>query len=313
MIPSADDGLDDLTGERGRRQRAMLDLGRMMHETEMRNAERPKRPALTEVPSVPFLPTSVATLVFGTIERCVCMRGNGLIVGAPGTGKTMAIAEAQRRSNALEGPEVAVLKVEPAYGASALVLLEELAPLLGVSGAHSVAATVRRLKRDVMFRPLLIFDEAQNLSLRIVHQLLSISEDTDVRMVFVGNPETVNLINSKTADVRLISRRLPYRGTIDAITDDDADLVASHFGVEEMDGYRLCRRIGSSFHMDGIVQVLRDARHRQAGAKTIRPAEIEASLQAFPHIRAELDRTGASRPIPLRQRTAGTARLTSRT
>lgn len=301
-------GLGPIDGFSPERQSelALAEIGRRW---EVQEASRPRRPVLPIEPEAPFLPTSVATRLFSVVDRCICMRGNGLILGAPGIGKTVAITEAMRRSDTMEGPEVAVLKVEPAYGQSAMVLLDELAPLLGVEAARSVADTVRRLKRDVYFRPLVIFDEAQNLSLRIVHQLLSISEDTGVRMLFVGNPEAVKLVNSGIADVRLISRRLAHRDEIMAITDEDADLIAGYFGVEEMDGFRLCRRIGMAFHADGIVQVLRDARFRRGGAGTIRPPEIEASIDSFAHIRAGLARPASLRAIPVRQNTAGRARL----
>lgn len=255
---------------------------------------------------IPFLPTSVATVIFSTIERCLRFGQNGTIIGTAGVGKTKALEEAVRRSEALEGPRTALVTVTGAIGASTLAIFEEVCPHLGVRPAPSIAETQRRLMRDACFAPVVLFDEAQNLTLKAIRDLLEISKTSRIPMVFCGNAEILKLVNSAQAAIQQISRRLPVREEITSIDDADADLIAGHFGVEGMDAFHLCRELGRVFHADGIVTVLKAAQH-VVGAKTIRLHHIREALEIFPHFKAglakaakERDRVSGVRPLKQR-------------
>lgn len=263
------------------------------------------------VGEIPFVETSVSGLIFGVIGRCMTFRKNGLVIGAPGIGKTKTLKEALRRSDRLEGPNVGLVTVSATIGGSTMALFEELAPHLGVRPATSIAQTMRRLSKDACFRPVMIFDEAQNLTLKSARELLFISEEANVQMLFVGNDEVLKLVNSQQAAIQQIARRLPFREEIGCIVDQDADLIAEHFGVEEMDAFRMCREVGALLHIDGIVQVLCEARHRIGESKTIRAAHVRAAIDAFPHFRTALNRAAAARPAMSRERTAGVRTLTN--
>lgn len=254
----------------------------------------------------PFIKTTVAQLILNLIANCVDDEENGLVIGAPGVGKTVALREAVRRSEMLEGPDVRLITVSGVMGASARDLFEEVCPHLGVEPAGRIGETHRRLRRASSrlcgdAHPVLLFDEAQNLGKKPLREMLDISEHTGVRMVFCGNAHALQLVNTREAEIRQISRRVPFREIIDCIDDGDADMIASSFGVEGMDAFRLCRRIGAQHHADGVAKVLRFARKAcPAEKRTLALSDVEAGLRLIPHFAAGLDNGGAG-PKPRRQ------------
>lgn len=259
--------------------------------------ERRKAQAAWELP---FVETSAAAVVFSTIQRCLHFGHNGLVIGAPGVGKTRALREAVRRSDALQGPSVGLVTVTSVMGASTMAVFEEVAPHLGVKPAFSISATLKRLCREACFAPVMLFDEAQNLSLRSARELLAISEEARIQMVFLGNDEVLKLVNSKQAAIQQIARRLPVREEIGCILDTDADLIANRFDVDGMDAYRLCRQLAGAFHADGLAKLLPIARHtaHSSGSPTVNVTHIREALAMFPHFAAGLKAAAAMAALP---------------
>lgn len=274
-------------------------LVRQVEEDKAREEERRRREALWDI-HIPFVDTSVAKLIFDTMERCTLFGQNGLIIGAAGVGKTRALQEALRRSNDLEGPSIGLVTITGVIGQSTMAVFEEICPHLGVRPATSIAETQRRLMKHACFHPVMVFDEAQNLTLKSVREILFISEQSRVQMLFCGNSEVLRLVNSAQAAIQQIARRLPVREEIPCILESDADLVASHLGVEGMDAYALCRAIGGTFHIDGVVKVLMMARRRAGEGKTIRLDHIRAALDLFPQFKVAL--APKSAPVTARVR-----------
>lgn len=247
----------------------------------------------------PFVMTSAAGVVFGAIERCMRFSHNGLIIGAPGVGKTRALKEAVRRSDTMEGPSVGLVTVSGVMGASTMAVFEEVAPHLGVRPAYSIAATLKRLCREACFAPIMLFDEAQNLTLRSARELLTISEEAHIPMLFLGNDEVLKLVNSKQAAIQQIARRLPVREEIDCILDTDADLIASHYAVEGMDAFRLCRALARVRHADGLGKVLPVARTlaHEADRATVQLEHLREALSTFPHFVRDIEAADAAPTI----------------
>ncbi|MFC7663306.1 AAA family ATPase [Methylorubrum suomiense] len=260
----------------------------------------------------PFVMTSAASVVFAAIDRCQRFGHNGLVVGAPGVGKTRALEEAVRRSGTMEGPPVGLVTVTGVMGNSTMALLEEVAPHLGVPTVYGVAATLKRLCSDAgPFPPILLFDEAQNLSLRAARDLLAISEQARVQMLFLGNDEALKLVNSQKAAIQQIARRLPVREEIDCILDADADLIAGQYDVEGPEAFRLCRALAEVRHADGIGKVLPTARALAdaAGSRTVKVDHLREALALFPHFARDLARTT---PAPKVERQSSFKRLPTR-
>ncbi|KQQ47069.1 hypothetical protein ASF58_17445 [Methylobacterium sp. Leaf125] len=233
----------------------------------------------------PFVMTSAANVVLDTIDRCVRFGHNGLIIGAPGVGKTRALEEALRRSHTLEGPPVGLVTVTGVMGNSTMALLEEVAPHVGVRTVYGVAATLKLLCSRASEFPVLLFDEAQNLSLRAVRDLLAISEQARVQMLFLGNDEALKFVHSQKAAIQQIARRMPIREEIDCILDTDADLLAGQYAVEDPEALRLCRALAETHHADGIGKVLPIARAiaEAAGSRTVDVDHLREALALFPH------------------------------
>ena len=240
----------------------------------------------------PFVMTSAAGVVLDAIDRCERFGHNGLVVGAPGVGKTRALEEAVRRSETMEGPLVGLVTVTGMMGGSAMAVMKEVAPHLGVRTVYGVAETHRLLCTQANSFPVLLFDEAQNLSLRLVRDLLTISEQARVQMLFLGNDETLKFVNSQKSALGQIARRLPVREEIDCILDADADLLASQYGVEGPEAFRLCRALAEAHHADGIGKLLPIARAiaEAAGSETVQVGHLREALSHFPHFARDLKR-----------------------
>ncbi|MEH3147257.1 MAG: ATP-binding protein [Methylobacterium frigidaeris] len=282
---------------------------------EAREAERihalEARRAAQAAWEMPFVHTSAAGVIFNAIDRCLRFGQNGLITGAPGVGKTRALQEAVRRSNTTEGPSVGLVTVNSVMGASTMALFEEVAPHLGVKPAYSISATLNRLCREACFAPVMLFDEAQNLTLRSARELLNISEQARIQVLFIGNNEVLNPVNSKQAAIQQIARRLPVRDEIDCILDDDADLIASGFGVEGMDAFQLCRELARTRYADGLGKVLPVARYlaQEQGRSTVQISHLQQALVTFPHFVRDLEAADAAPKI---ERQTSFKRLTNK-
>lgn len=259
----------------------------------------------------PFVMTSAAGVVLGAIDRCVRFGHNGLVIGAPGVGKTRALEEAVRRSSTMEGPHVGLVTVTGVMGNSAMAVLEAVAPHLGARTVYGVAATHKLLCSQASSFPVLLFDEAQNLSLRGLRDLLAISEQARVQMLFLGNDEALKFVNSQKAAIRQIARRLPVREEIDCIFDADADLLAGQYDVEGPEAFRLCRALAEVHHADGIGKVLPIARAfaEGAGSQRVKIDHLREALALFPHLARDLSR---ATPSPKVERQSSFKRLPKR-
>ena len=244
----------------------------------------------------PFVMTTAAGVVLGAIDRCVRFRHNGLVTGEPGVGKTRALEEAVRRSETMEGPPVGLVTVTGVMGRSAMSLFEEVAPHLGVRTTYGVAATHKLLCERASSFPVLLFDEAQNISLTGLRDLLTIGEKAHVQMVFLGNNEALKFVNSQKAAFKQIARRLPVREEIDCIFDADADLLAGQYDVDGPEAFRLCRALAEKHHADGIGKVLPIARAvaEAAGSRTVQVDHLREALTLFPHFARDLARATAA-------------------
>ncbi|GJE77889.1 AAA family ATPase [Methylorubrum suomiense] len=243
-----------------------------------------------EARDTPFVMTSAASIVLGAIDQCLRFGHNGLVIGAPGVGKTRALEEAVRRSNAMDGPPVGLVTVTGVMGKAEMAVLEAVAPHLGVRTVYGVAQTHKLLCTLASSCPVLLFDEAQNLSLLILRDLLAISEQANVQMLFLGNNEALKFVNSQKPAMQQIARRLPVREEIDCIFDEDADLLAAQFDVQGPEALLLCRALAKARHADGIGKVLPIARAvaEAAGSRTVKAEHLHEALSLFPHFVRDL-------------------------
>lgn len=241
-----------------------------------------------------FVETSVAQRVSRTIDLARRMETNAAIIGVPGVGKTVAL-NAYKETH----PLTAMFTITPILAGSLRSLLEEMCLQVGLYSGGSISDLEHRLIKfnvplwsghDSEMPPsspyIVILDEAQNLPLKSLRQLLhmSVEDGGNISFVFCGNNEVLKRVNTDHGAFAQISRRVTFREPIESILEDDADLLASAFGTEGMDAYRLLRAIGAKFHADGVVRVLKMA--RQLGAeKVIRASHVLDAINVLPQFR----------------------------
>ncbi len=233
--------------------------------------------------NVKFVETEVSRLIFAVIEDA---RENGVcaaIVGNPGVGKTVALsAYADNHHNARMMTATAVI------AGSLLALFKHVASEFHVYPDKGLYEIQRRLFEYDLSNGALLIDEAQNLPLKAVRELLYLWEKCGLPVVFCGNAEVLKKVNVDHGAFAQIARRVPRREVINGILDADADALTNTFGVEGLDCYAAMRKIGARFHADGVVQVLTRARKIAAPRNVIRIHDIHDALEIMPSFKAAL-------------------------
>lgn len=231
-----------------------------------------------------FVETEVSRLIFDVIEDARENRICAAVVGNPGVGKTMALeAYSERHLGARLVTATAVI------AGSLLALFKHVSYELGVYPEKGLYDLQQRLFACDLSGAILLIDEAQNLSLKALRELLYLWEKAGLPIVFCGNAEVLKRVNVDFGAFAQISRRVPRREEIKGILDADADAITNTFGVEGLDCYAIMRKIGARFHADGVVQLLSRARKISASDKVIKLHDIYDALELMPAMKAALD------------------------
>lgn len=229
---------------------------------------------------MPFVETSVSRDIFRTIDLARELQKNGAIVGRPGVGKSCALIAYKAQ---MDG--VVLMTATAVLGNALRDLLRELSDILGVHTSGSIANVQRQMHSYNFSGIVLIIDEAQNLKLQAFRELLHLGDFTGLCLIFCGNDEVLKRVNTDKGAFAQINRRVPIRAEVNSILDDDADALASAFGVEGIDAHKMLRQIGRAYHTDGVVSVLEIAQ-RFAGGKTIKAELVRRACEPFPQYRS---------------------------
>jgi DNA transposition AAA+ family ATPase len=225
---------------------------------------------------IPFIETTIATRVFGIINLARTRNENAAIIGEPGVGKTRAVnAYIERQKGAY------LMTVNAVTGNALRDLLRELADLLGIYATGSIANILRKMLEYDLSGRVLIIDEAQNLKLQAIRELLNLHDHAGMSIVFCGNRDVLKRVNVEHGPLAQISDRVGLREQIECIPAEDADAITNSFGVEGMDAYELARAIGLRFKARALVRVLNAARE-DAGKRTIKAAHIRQAIALHP-------------------------------
>lgn len=234
---------------------------------------------------MPFVETSISRRVFLTIERSRQFGDCAAIVGLPGLGKTIAIQE-----YASAHPAVRLVTATPQNAGSMISMGRALADAVRVPverGGYSLWSDLST--RFATYDGLtLIIDEAQNLKLNIIRQILTLNDEHRTPIVLCGNENVLRRVSSRTGDFEQISSRIGLRVRLNSIQADDADVIVNAFGVEGMEVYRAMRAIGDKLHARGIVRVMTMARAVAGEGKVIRYHHVCDALDTFQDIRNEV-------------------------
>jgi DNA transposition AAA+ family ATPase len=183
----------------------------------------PKRPD--------FVPTSVSSTVIDVITYCHIQGTIGVVYGDAGVGKTQGAKEYCRTQ-----PEAVFITISPAY-ASPKGVSELLAEELRIPEARSI----RRMYKDIVKKiegsgRVIIIDEAQHLTHRALEHLRSISDESGVGLVLIGNQEvyTKMLGRGEAAFAQLFSRMAMRENILTTnIKQNDMDLLFPLLTKEE--------------------------------------------------------------------------------
>lgn len=140
-----------------------------------------------------FTPTRAGHRALDFLESARLNRGEvSLLVGSPGCGKSMLVAEHAVTDSLARRHEKAVLSLECVPGAGALglvqALLDPLAPgFRAQTGRHGLARLVTALRREDI--QLVVLDEAQHLYKTPLEMVRTLHQRTGVSVVLCGEAD----------------------------------------------------------------------------------------------------------------------------
>lgn len=140
-----------------------------------KKAASPKEP--------PFKMTSVSQAVTNIITYCHLQGKLGVAYGDAGIGKTMAIREYVRNN-----PESIAITISPCF-ATVTGVNELLADVLKIKEKISRRIFLEARERLKDSNRVIIIDEAQHLTVRVINHLRCLSDESGIGIAFVGNEE----------------------------------------------------------------------------------------------------------------------------
>lgn len=178
-----------------------------------------------------FVMTSTASQIIDVLEAAQSMHRMAVVVGAPGTGKTMAFRQYRRTY-----PQVVwIVTMQPCHTTSSAVL-REIAAVLGLPAEHAAADISRSITRRLTdTHGLLIVDEAQHLSPPALDQLRSIHDAAEIGVVLGGNAGLMSKLGSiqRIPDLAQIYSRIALRYDRKRVLKADATALLDAWGVQD--------------------------------------------------------------------------------
>ncbi len=175
-----------------------------------------------------FVPTTTAKYVQGILT--FAKLGNmATIMGEPGVGKTMAIADFSRHHS-----HVFVVTASPLFATPNAFMgkvLEAMNMSLGGRSGWHLSDRIRKVLR-ARKDPLLCIDEAQHLGEKMLEELRSIHDDTGCGIVFIGNREVTRTVDgTRTANFAQRASRIGKRADLTGPMGHDVKLLLEAWDV----------------------------------------------------------------------------------
>ena len=204
-----------------------------------------------------FKRTTVSGIVMDLIAYCHIQGKIGVVYGDAGIGKTMGIKEYAR----LHPDAAVVITISPCFATMTGVnelLAEELRIREKVSRKIQTEA-VKKLKGS---NRVVIIDEAQHLTVRVINHLRCIADESGVGMAFVGNEEIYLKMrgSGQASYAQLYSRIADNKHVLTSnITKEDIELIFGDSGVKE-DAIEILFKIArTNYGLRGAVNVFVNA------------------------------------------------------
>jgi DNA transposition AAA+ family ATPase len=230
-----------------------------------------------------FCETSIASIMFDTIDIVRRSNINAAIIGPPGIGKTFTASHYVANNSGAY-----LLTATAASGNAARHLFKAFCEKVEFSSSGSIADIQNRLFNYDFSGRVLIVDEAQNLNLQGIRELLYLNDEAKLSIVFCGNDEVIKRTHVDQGPLATIGSRIYCRKQLSLITTDDAAAIAKAFGVDDDDATALCRAIGARSQARGLTFVLKSARNLAGECKPLKAAHIESIIREYPQYRPAL-------------------------
>ncbi len=233
-----------------------------------------------------FCATETALECLEVIHRAWERGWMAAIVGAPGVGKTKAM-----RHYAELHPEYAFYYEFAPADASLSAMLDVLAALVGAyvvdRGIHNKHRAVAHAIRHhscssfakagdenpaaAAWRPVLLMDEAQELTPAALQGLKALHDHTEVAIVLAGNETVINQFYANKGTVKpafaQIDRRIVIRRKFGMPVPADVTAIARHYGISGTKEIAFLKHLAAHGHGLALPDnVIREARHAARSA-----------------------------------------------
>lgn len=160
---------------------------------------------------VEYAPTNISTKIYDIISVCQVKGGLAVVAGDAGIGKTKAA-----QKFIADNPTNSILITVNSCFTSIKSLLKIIADRIGAAPERSRDELWFAITRKLSDGMVLIFDEAQHLTLKDIEVLRSFSDyfndkGQTLGICFIGNLDTVDRIGSKKAEFAQIANRTKQR------------------------------------------------------------------------------------------------------
>jgi DNA transposition AAA+ family ATPase len=229
----------------------------------------------------------IKTTIYDAVEDVTIfartMASAGAVIGPPGIGKTFALEDIARKD-----PKAVYIRISPATG-TYKAALDEIAKGLQIKTSHESAAQIQQaIEHHLQFRgaefegplvcdpPILLIDEAQDLDLSILKQIVDFPYRFRVPVVVCGNADLLKRTRVRSGAYEQIASRVAKRAILAAPCDQDFQSIAVDFDVCGMDAHKACVAFGRNTSIRALVQMLEAARGL-AGSGPLRLDEIKSA------------------------------------
>jgi len=218
-------------------------IEKLLEITEKKQAS-PKEP--------PFVMTSISQQVTNVISYCHLQGKIAVAYGDAGIGKTMAIKEYAKHN-----PDAIVITIAPCF-ATISGVNELLAEELKIRERVSRRAYVEVVNKLRGSNRVIIIDEAQHLTVRVINHLRSITDASGIGIAFIGNEEIyLKMKGSGQAAYAQLFSRIGMRAALSTtqIKLEDIKLVFSEAELEA-DALEILYKISrTNYGLRGAVNV----------------------------------------------------------
>lgn len=178
-----------------------------------------------------FKKTTVSGIVMNLISYCHIQKKIGVAYGDAGIGKTMGIKAYQE-----ENPDTAiVITISPCF-ATMTGVNELIAEELRIREKVSRKIQTETIKKLRGSNKVIIIDEAQHLTVRVINHLRCIADESGIGMAFVGNEEIYLKMrgSGQASYAQLYSRIADNKHVLTShITKKDIELIFEEVGLED--------------------------------------------------------------------------------